>query len=106
MKKTFSLFLVVGLNVVYMPLTVKADADSQCYLCFANNIASAYCMYGTDSPNGKCCPPGTSDDCAKSQYFCTDKISNAFSYQKYAFCSFDKKRCGTERRTLFAKYVP
>jgi hypothetical protein len=62
-------------------------------------------MHGMDIPSGKCCPPGTTDDCMKDQYFCTDKISNAFSYQKYAFCSFDKKLCGTERRTIFAKEV-
>lgn len=63
-------------------------------------------MYGMDISAGKCCSPGTTDDCAKEQYFCTDKISNAFSYQKYAFCSFDRKKCGTERRTLFAKSAP
>lgn len=100
MKKAISLILAALLLVV-----AEADKDSQCYLCYAEDIASKYCMLGMDSPSGKCCLPGSTEDCSKEQYYCSDKISNAFSYQKYAFCSFDKKLCGTEKRTLFAKFV-
>ena len=63
MKKAISLFLVATL--VLLPLEVLADKDTQCYLCFAEDIASKYCMHGMDSPNGKCCSPGSTDDCSK-----------------------------------------
>lgn len=61
MKKAIILFLVALL----VSIEVLADKDTQCYLCFAEDIASKYCMYGMDSPNGKCCPPTSTDDCQK-----------------------------------------
>ena len=60
MKKAISLFLPALLSIVAV-----ADKDSQCYLCYAEDIASKYCMQGMDSPSGKCCLPGSTEDCSK-----------------------------------------
>lgn len=58
-----------------------------------------------DSAVGKCCISGTSDNCLSDQFYCSNKVTTSFTYNKYAFCSFNATICGTSKRNLKALEV-
>ena len=101
--KTSLVFIVV---VICIPVSVICDQDSQCNLCFQNAAYAKYCMYGMESSNGKCCLYGSGDNCLMSNFFCTDAITDSFTYHKYAYCSFNGTLCGSSKRTLLSKQTP
>ena len=101
MDKKLNLNIALAI-LLLLPLQVLGDLNSQCTVCMANTNYQKFCLLSTNSPTGLCCLSTTTSDCLSSYYYCSTSLSSAFSYSKYAFCSFNATLCGTTNRNLRA----